>query len=124
MTNAERITKGSNLRWLITVRPDGDGQVAITLPVTEDCDAEGAICTGDGRRLSNRLELTVGGPGAVGPSPEDGCRTTIKPAHMNQAGEARSEAMNPAPHPRQRLQTQRRNNHSVTGISRQALNRD
>ena len=63
MTNAERITKGSNLRWLITVRPDGDGQVAITLPVTEDCDAEGAICTGDGRRLSNRLELTVGGPG-------------------------------------------------------------
>ena len=63
VTNAERITKGSNLRWLITVRPDGDGQVAITLPVTEDCDAEGAICTGDGRRLSNRLELTVGGPG-------------------------------------------------------------
>ena len=30
VTNAERITKGSNLRWLITVRPDGDGQVAIT----------------------------------------------------------------------------------------------
>ena len=42
---AERITKGSNLRWRITVRPDGDGQVAITLPATTDCDAEGAICT-------------------------------------------------------------------------------
>ena len=63
VTNAERITKGSNLRWLITVRPDGDGQVAITLPVTEDCTALGAVCTGDGRRLCNRLELTVGGPG-------------------------------------------------------------
>ena len=61
--NAERITQGSNLRWLITVRPDGDGQVAITLPVTEDCDAEGAICTGEGRMLSNELVLTVRGPG-------------------------------------------------------------
>ena len=60
---AKRITKGSNLRWLITVRPDGDGQVAITLPVTEDCDAEGAICTGDGRMLSNELVLTVSAPG-------------------------------------------------------------
>ena len=60
---AERITKGSNLRWLITVRPDGDGQVTITLPATTDCDAEGAICTGDGRMLSNELVLTVDGPG-------------------------------------------------------------
>ena len=60
---AKRITQGSNLRWLITVRPDGDGQVAITLPVTEDCDAEAAICTEDGRMLSNELVLTVSGPG-------------------------------------------------------------
>ena len=60
---AERITKGSNLRWLITVRPDGDGQVTITLPATTDCDAEGAICTGDGRMLSNEVVLTVSGPG-------------------------------------------------------------
>ena len=28
-----------------------------------DCDAEGAICTGDGRILSNRLEYTAAGPG-------------------------------------------------------------
>ena len=61
--NAKRITKGSNIRWRITVRPDGDGQVTITLPVTEDCDAEGAICTGDGRMLSNELVLTVSRPG-------------------------------------------------------------
>ena len=60
---AKRITQGSNLRWLITVRPDGDGQVAITLPVTEDCDAEGAICRREGRMLSNELVLTVSGPG-------------------------------------------------------------
>ena len=60
---AQRITKGSNLSWRITVMPDGNGQVVITLPVTEDCHAEGAICTGDGRKLSERVELTVTGPG-------------------------------------------------------------
>ena len=59
---AERITKGSNVRWRITVEPDGDGRVIITLPVTEGCDAQGAICTADSRRLSNRLEVTVNGP--------------------------------------------------------------
>ena len=63
MKKAERITKGSNVRWRITVEPDGDGRVIITLPVSEGCDAQGAICTEDGRPLSNRLELTVSGPG-------------------------------------------------------------
>ena len=61
--NAERITQGSNVRWRITVSPNGDAQVAVTLPVTHDCDAQGAICTGDGRMLSNELVLTVRGPG-------------------------------------------------------------
>ena len=60
---AERVTKGSNLRWRITVRPDGGGQVAITLPETTGCEGEAAICTGDGRMLSNRTALTVSGPG-------------------------------------------------------------
>ena len=32
------------------------------LPITTVCTADGAICTGDGRKLSNRLELTVSGP--------------------------------------------------------------
>jgi hypothetical protein len=45
--------------------PDGDDQVTITLPVTEDCIDDGAICTEDGRMLSNRLVLTVIGPGEV-----------------------------------------------------------
>ena len=63
---AERITKGSNTRWRITVEPDGDGPVIITLPPTEDCNAQGAICTKDGRKLKNRLELTVSGPGNNG----------------------------------------------------------
>ena len=62
---AQRLQKEpeSNIGWKITVRPDGNGDVAIVLPVTTDCSATGAICTGDGRMLSNRLEFTVSGPG-------------------------------------------------------------
>ena len=28
-----------------------------------DCETQGALCTRDGRMLSNRLELSVPGPG-------------------------------------------------------------
>ena len=60
---AQRLEQGSDIGWRITVRPNSDGQVTITLPITEDCDAQGAICTEDGRMLSNELVLTVSGPG-------------------------------------------------------------
>ena len=50
------------MRWEISVRPDGDGGVNIVLPATEDCDVEGAICTGDARTLSSTLEVTIRGP--------------------------------------------------------------
>ena len=62
VTNAQRLERGSNVRWEITVKPDGDAGVTVVLPETEDCEDQGAICTGDGRRLSNRTELTVSGP--------------------------------------------------------------
>ena len=60
---AQRLDKPSNIRWLITVEPDSNGDVAVVLPVTTDCGADGAVCTADGRKLSNRLEITVSGPG-------------------------------------------------------------
>ena len=60
---AQRTDKPSNIRWLITVRPQGNGDVTIELPATTDCNADGAICTGDGRKLSNSLSFTVSGPG-------------------------------------------------------------
>ena len=66
VTGARRLDRDSatpNIRWEITVAPDGNGDVTIVLPITTDCDTEHAICTGDGRRLSNRTELTVSGPG-------------------------------------------------------------
>ena len=59
---AQRTDKPSNIPWRIAVKPHGTGDVTIELPVTTDCNSEGAICTGDGRKLSNRLEVTVRGP--------------------------------------------------------------
>ena len=60
---AQRTDKPSNILWRITVKPVGTGDVTIELPATTDCDADGAICTGDGRKLSNSLSFTVSGPG-------------------------------------------------------------
>ena len=60
---AQRTDKPSNIPWRITVKPHGNGDVTIELPATTDCNADGAICTGDGRKLSNSLSFTVSGPG-------------------------------------------------------------
>ena len=60
---AQRTDKPSNIPWLITVKPKSTGDVTIELPATTDCGAAGAICTGDGRKLSNSLSFTVSGPG-------------------------------------------------------------
>ena len=49
---ARRLEPGKNVRWEITVSPDSNGAVTIVLPATGNCDADGAICTGDGRMLS------------------------------------------------------------------------
>ena len=59
---AKRQVKGSNIGWTITVEPDSDAAVRIVLPATTGCDGTGAICTEDGRKLSNSLDFTVSGP--------------------------------------------------------------
>ena len=63
VTGARRLVSGKNLRWEIVVSPDSNGDVTITLPATTDCDAQGAICADGDKKLSNRLERTVSGPG-------------------------------------------------------------
>ena len=60
---AQRTSKPSNIHWRITVKPASTGDVTIELPATTDCNAEGAICAADGRKLSNRLNIAVSGPG-------------------------------------------------------------
>ena len=62
VTNARRLDPPGNVRWEITVEPSSDADVTIVLPVTTDCDDQGAICTADGRMLSAEVTLTVAGP--------------------------------------------------------------
>lgn len=61
---ARRLTPGSNLAWEITVQPSSSATVTIVLPATTDCQDTGAICTADGRKLSNRNVLQIPGPSA------------------------------------------------------------
>ena len=65
VTGARRLEPDSatpNIRWEITVAPDGNGGVTIMLPATTDCTAQGAICTGDGKMLSGEVTVAVAGP--------------------------------------------------------------
>ena len=63
LPKVRRLEAGKNVRWEITVQPSSNADVTIVLPITTDCSVQGAICTSDGRKLSNRLEVTVSGPG-------------------------------------------------------------
>ena len=66
VAGARRLDGGSdtpNIRWEISVSPDSNGDVTVELPVTEDCEAQGAICTEDERALSSPLKFIVSGPG-------------------------------------------------------------
>ena len=56
------MAQNQNRRWTITVRPRSSADVTVTLSATTDCDAAGAICTPDGRKLSNSPSATVSGP--------------------------------------------------------------
>ena len=63
VTYVRRLERPGNIRWEITVTPGSSADVTIALNTTTNCSDQGAICTEDGRPLSNRLELTVSGPG-------------------------------------------------------------
>ena len=62
VTGAARVDGESGV-WEITVTPDSREDLSITLARTEDCEAEGAVCTSDGRTLSAVLAHIVPGPG-------------------------------------------------------------
>ena len=65
VTAVKRATTGSNQHWKITLEPDGDEDVTVTLPPTTDCSAQGAVCTEKGKMLSNAASRTIAGPGTV-----------------------------------------------------------
>ena len=62
VTSARRVD-GRSDRWEITIQPDAN-DVSISLLPTISCANEGAVCTRDGRALSNGLSTTVTGPAA------------------------------------------------------------
>ena len=62
---AKRKVRGSNQTWTITVEPDGWSNVNISLPGGRACTSHAAVCTDDGRMLSNTPSATVSGPGAL-----------------------------------------------------------
>ena len=64
VTSVRRTTPGSNLRWEITVQPDGDAAVTMLLPVTANCDDDGAVCTGSEKKLLIGAAVFVRGPAA------------------------------------------------------------
>ena len=63
VVKARRLNPPSSMGWEITVEPDGNAEVSVSLPATTDCASEGAICTEDGGMLSSAVEVTVPGQG-------------------------------------------------------------
>ena len=63
-TRAGRVNRRKDL-WKLKVRPDSLADVTVTLSSGAACDTPGAVCTADGRALSNTISATVRGPVAV-----------------------------------------------------------
>ena len=61
VTAAARVNKQDDL-WSFTITPSGDAKVEIILAGGASCDADGAICTSDGRQLATGLLTFVSGP--------------------------------------------------------------
>ena len=87
---AQRKTQGSNQNWTVTVDPDGNGGVSITLPETTNCSNAGAICTDDGRKLNHSTSATIPATAAA-----------LDFAHFAKGATITSEMVlvNAAPHP-------------------------
>ena len=79
VTRVRRLRQGKNQRWEITVAPDGDAEVAITLPATTDCRAAGAVCIGGKRPLSAAVAATVPDQASeTGQQPADGLTAAFR----------------------------------------------
>ena len=75
--NAQRRDSPNNTLWRITVEPSVTGRIRIRLPATKICDAKGATCAADDRKLSTELDFTVPRQYPLGskpPIPSNRCR--------------------------------------------------
>ena len=65
ITAVSRVTDGDNGHWTVDLEPESKAEVSISLGPTPDCDAAGAVCTTDGRSLSNNIHAVVKGPPGI-----------------------------------------------------------
>ena len=65
VTGARRLARPSNRHWEVTVAPDSGAEVGISLAPGRACGEPGAVCTADGRALSNGVATVVRGPAAL-----------------------------------------------------------
>ena len=59
VTRAQRVTRNSNQSWWITIAPNEVSEIDIELPATLNCSKSGAVCTTDGRMLSEATTIQV-----------------------------------------------------------------
>ncbi len=62
ITDARQDHEASHRVWRVTVQPDGAEAISITLQADRDCATDGAVCTEDGRRLTQTITKSVRGP--------------------------------------------------------------
>ena len=48
--------------WEVRLTPESDATVTVLLPPAADCDAAGAVCTGDGRAPAHAIGTAIPGP--------------------------------------------------------------
>ena len=60
-TSAGRVNRRRDL-WRLTVEPDSLADVTVTVAAGAACGTPAAVCTSDGRALSNTISATVRGP--------------------------------------------------------------
>ena len=78
LTGVARVSAGEDREWTVTVTPDGDAAVTVTLAAPADCAAANALCTGDNRPLSAALSVTVAGPEPGEPEEPAGEPLTVR----------------------------------------------
>ena len=57
--------------WLVTIAPDGTGEITVAIEAKGSCGDPGTLCTADGQALSETVTATVAAPEppAAGPAP-------------------------------------------------------
>ena len=71
--------------WEFEIEPDSDGDVTVSLDAGRPCDEPGAICTADGRSLSEGISTTVEGPD-TGPAGLTAAFEGLPVAHRGEGG--------------------------------------